>query len=247
MDWSVDPSLNSARCFASTQWSLVVRAGNRQDPATDAALATLCERYWYPLYAYARRRVADINEAQDLTQGFFTQLLEQNLVERAAPERGRFRSFLLTSFQNFMANQWDRERAEKRGGTAKRLSLDFASGDSRFSLEPSHALTAERLYERQWTLTLLDIAIDRLRQEHAAADTSDQFQLLLPAITSAGERVGYGTIAEKLGISEQAARQAGHRLRSRYRELLREEVAQTVDESMNIDEEIQRLFASLQE
>ena len=231
--------------FATTRWSLVLAAGRDSSPAASAALATLCERYWYPLYAYVRRRVADVHEARDLTQEFFVRLLEKSVLDRATPERGRFRSFLLTSFKNFLTNEWDRARSKKRGGAIELLSLDFDAGESRLSLEPSHELTPERVYERQWTLTLLEATVTRLQAEYAAANKTRQFEALKDTLTGDRERVDFAVIAEQLGLSVDAARQAAHRLRKRYRELLREEVAQTVAEPAEIDEEIRRLFESL--
>jgi RNA polymerase sigma-70 factor (ECF subfamily) len=139
--------------FATTRWSIVLGAGQRLDPGAHAALAQLCERYWYPLYAFVRRRVKSIDEAQDLTQEFFAQLLERNTLAVAAPERGRFRAFLLTALKHLLANERERGNAQKRGGGRILLSLDFGSGETRFNLEPSHELTAERLFERQWIAT----------------------------------------------------------------------------------------------
>lgn len=242
----LNPSAHAICEFATTEWSVVLRARNCLDDATNLALATLCKRYWFPLYAYIRRHVSDVNEAQDLTQGFFAQLLETNLIGRAEPERGRFRSFLLVSCKNFLANERDRSRAQKRGGAVKRLSLDFDSGESRVSLEPSHELTPDRLFERKWALVLLDVTIDRLRAEYVARDQLSQFELLKQGLTGDRSRSGYVATAERLGATEAAARQSGHRLRKRFRELLREEVAKTVADPSQINDEIQRLFKSLE-
>jgi RNA polymerase sigma-70 factor (ECF subfamily) len=164
--------------FATTQWSLVLRAAQPADSAARFALETLCQRYWFPLYAFARRRVATLHEAQDLTQEFFVRLLEKNSLAAASPERGRFRSFLLASLKNFLANEWDRVNAQKRGGGCERLSLDWESGESRLSLEPVHTDTPEREFERQWVLTLLDHVVRRLQDEFTSAGKSRQFELL---------------------------------------------------------------------
>ncbi|MCY2996348.1 MAG: sigma-70 family RNA polymerase sigma factor [Planctomycetota bacterium] len=237
------PNAGAAGGFQSTHWSLVLRAGHRED--REAALAALCERYWYPLYAYVRRRVVDVNEAQDLTQEFFAWLLEKNALVHASRERGRFRSFLLTAVKNFLANQWDRTKARKRGGGIQRLSLDLDCGESRLHLEPSHDLTPERLFERQWVMTLLDLVMRRLLNEYESSGKADQFERLKGAMTGDRDRLPYAAVAAELGMSEEAARQAASRLRKRYRELLREEVAQTLAEPGDVDDEIRSFFEVL--
>jgi RNA polymerase sigma-70 factor (ECF subfamily) len=231
--------------FATTQWSLVLRAVQPDDSAARSALELLCRRYWFPLYAFARRRLATVPEAQDLTQEFFLRLLEKNSLAAASPERGRFRSFLLTSLKNFLANEWDRATSQKRGGGRERLSLDWESGESRLSLEPTHTDTPEREFERQWALTLLDVVVRRLQDEFAAADKSRQFELLKETLTGGRSVLDYEVIAAELQMSEEAVRQAAHRLRKRYRELLREEVAATVESDSEIEDEISRLLAAL--
>ncbi|MHB8974250.1 MAG: RNA polymerase sigma factor [Pirellulaceae bacterium] len=231
--------------FQTTHWSLVLRAGSRKDRDSDAALVTLCERYWYPLYIYVRRQVANVEEAQDLTQEFFARLLEKNVLAAASPERGRFRSFLLASIKNFLVNQWERAHSRKRGGGVRQLSLDLETGESRLQLEPAHSLTPERLFERQWVLTLLELVLRRLEEECQAAGKGEQLARLKGVLTGAGDRLPYATIAAELGTSEEAARQAATRLRKRYRELLREEVAQTLAEPGDVDDEIRSLFEVL--
>src|SRR5271155_2907054 len=167
VDKEQEPAHSGSRQFATTRWSLVLAAGQRSSPQSSAALATLCENYWYPLYAYVRRRGHDSDEAQDLTQAFFTRLLEKNDLAAADPERGRFRSFLLASLKHFLANEWDRARAEKRGGGRSVLSIDFGTAEERYRAEPSHELTPEKIFERRWALTVLDHALKRLRTEFA--------------------------------------------------------------------------------
>lgn len=238
-------NVHSPGLFATTRWSVVLNAGRHDSPAAEQALATLCQQYWYPLYAYIRRRVADVNEAQDLTQAFFARLLEKNVLGRAAPERGRFRAFLLTALRNFLANEWDRARTRKRGGGRERLSLDLAEGESRLKLEPVDDFTPERVYERQWALTLLAVVMERLRAEFVNADKARQFELLKGALTGDRHSVSYTTAAAELGMSEEASRQAVHRMRKRYRELLREEIGQTVAEPAEVDNEIRDLFGAL--
>jgi RNA polymerase sigma-70 factor (ECF subfamily) len=223
----------------------VLRAGQRSDSACDASLAALCERYWFPLYAYVRRRGLDAHEAQDLTQDFFVRLLEKNVLAAASPERGRFRGFLLASMKNFLANARDREHAEKRGGGRKPLSFDVAAGESKLTLEPADELTPEKVFERQWALTLLDSVVTRLEDELTQAGKERHFALLKGVLTGERNFPGYAAAAAELGVSEDAARQAAHRLRKRYRELLRQEVADTVADPSEVDEEIQDLFEAL--
>lgn len=231
--------------FQTTHWSLVVRAADPDQPHVKEALAALCEKYWYPLYAYARRRVPDLHEAQDLTQAFFACLLEKDLLATASQERGRFRTFLLTALQHFIVNEWHKARAEKRGGDRTLLSLDFEAGDSRFRLEPSIALTAERLFERQWAMTLLDRGLARLRETYHAAGEADRFERLQPFIGGHRPEESFADVAAELGLTAGAAKVAAHRLRKQYREILRDELAQTVESESEIDNEIAWLFRVL--
>ncbi len=231
--------------FRTTHWSLVIGAGRAGGREADAALAQLCQRYWYPLYAYVRRRVHDVSEAQDLTQEFFARLLEKNVIAAASRERGRFRNFLLAALKNFLANEWDKANAAKRGGGRAPISLDLGTAESRLSLEPTHDLTPERLYERQWALVLLELVVARLEAEFAAAGKSRQFEILKPALTGDRAAIDYAAAAGELAISEDAARQAAHRMRRRYREILRDELAQTVADLAEIDDEIRDLFETL--
>jgi RNA polymerase sigma-70 factor (ECF subfamily) len=234
----------AASGFQTTRWSMVLRAGGRDREAAEA-LAALCDRYWYPLYAYVRRRVANVDEAQDLTQGFFARLLEKNALAAACPDRGRFRGFLLGSIKNFLANARDQAQAQKRGGDRRCLSIDFASGESRLHFEPADDLTPDRVFDRQWALTLLACVMERLQAEYATLGKAAQFERLKETLTGDRERLPYAELGAELGISEEAARQAAARLRKRYRALLRQEVAQTVDEPADVDDEIRRLFEVL--
>ncbi len=205
----------------------------------------MCQRYWLPLYAFARRRVADRHEAQDLTQEFFARLLEKKLLASASPERGRFRGFLLTALKNFLANEWNRTQARKRGGRREHLSLDWEAGESRLHLEPAHDLTPERLFERQWTLTLLEHVVTRLQAEFESAGKQRQFEVLKGTLTGERSETAYAGLAAELAMTEDAVRQAAHRLKKRYRELLRDEVSQTVLEPGDLDDEIRELFETL--
>jgi RNA polymerase sigma-70 factor (ECF subfamily) len=239
------PNAEDAGGFQTTHWSLVLRAGNREDRDADAALAALCQRYWFPLYAYVRRHVADAHDAQDLTQEFFARLMEKHYLAVADPQRGKFRCFLLASLKHFLANEWKRGHAQKRGGGVRRLSLDLDCGESRLGLEPAHDLTPERLFERQWVLTLLDMVMRRLQDEYKSSRKAQQFEQLKGALTSDRQRLPYAALAAELKMSEDAARQAASRLRKRYRELLREEVSQTLAEPGDVDDEIRSLFEVL--
>ncbi|MBT6156909.1 MAG: sigma-70 family RNA polymerase sigma factor [Planctomycetaceae bacterium] len=239
-DHQADPTGNDAGAFATTHWSLVLAAGERGDAASDRALENLCRAYWPPLYAYVRRRVSDIHEAQDLTQAFFERLLEKHYLVEADPERGRFRAFLITAFKHFLSKEWDKAKAQKRGGGRAPFSLDFASEDSG-SNEPADQITAERLYERQWAMTLLNRVMCRLQRELERSGKGQQFHCLKDFIGGSGES-SYAVAAGELGLGESAARMAASRMRRRYRELLREEIAQTVSSPEDIDGEVQHLF-----
>jgi len=224
---------------------MVLSAGRRDDSAAQAALAELCRRYWYPLYAYIRRRTPNAHAAQDLTQAFFARLLEQNLPAVATPERGRFRAFLLTAVKHFLANEHQRATSQKRGGALRQWSLDFDDGESRWSREPATDATPERLFERQWAIALLDGVVMALEAESAAASGKQAFELLKPALAGDQEQLAYAEIAAKLGLTEAAARQAAMRLRRRYRQLLRAAIGQTVSASGDVDDEIRSLFEIL--
>ena len=231
--------------FSSTQWSAVIKAGRGSSPEAHRALASLCEVYWYPLYAYARRRVSNVHEAQDLTQAFFAELLEKNYVGAATPDRGRFRAFLLTAFKNFMSKQWEKGRAQKRGGGRTPISLDFASVDSRINLDPAAGLTPEQYYDQEWAIALLGNILERLQTEFEESGKSKLFEELKGFIIGDHSGTTYSQVAETLEISEAAAKKSASRMRKRYRELLREEIAQTVSEPDEVDDEIRNLFATM--
>jgi RNA polymerase sigma-70 factor (ECF subfamily) len=235
----------AARPFATTRWSLVAAAGQGQSPEAQQALASLCQIYWYPLYAYARRRLPSAHDAQDLTQSFFAELLEKGYLQAADPRRGKFRSFLLTAFKHFLSRQRERANAQKRGGGRLPLSLDFQAGERRYHLEPVDHATPETVYERRWALALLEQALARLRQETADAGKERLFESLKGALAGEGPHESYARIAEGLGLSEQAVKVAVHRLRRRYQELLRDEIAQTVASPEEIDDELRDLFAAV--
>ena len=237
---------NGQRSFATTHWSIVLAAAHDSRPDARAALATLCETYWYPLYAYVRRLGYKAEDAQDLTQGFFAALLEKGYVKAADRERGRFRSFLLTALKRFLSKEYDRAHAQKRGGERKPISLDLESGESRYSLEPSHDVTPEAIYERRWALTVLDRVIVRLRQTCVDAGKTAFFESLKAFLTGEAGAPPYEQVARELGMSEGAVKVAVHRLRRRYRDLLRTEIAQTVADPEAVEDELKYLMAVLQ-
>ena len=223
----------------------MLAAGLQASPGARDALAALCQTYWYPLYAYMRRKGCGCEDAQDLTQGFFAWLLEKNIMGKAERERGKFRSFLLASFNHFLANEWRRANAQKRGGGHVVISLDLAAGERRFRLEPTDELTAERIFERRWALTLLEQTLARLRDEFAKRQKLDVFEHLKPYLGSDPGAVPYRQIADEMGKTEGAVKVAVHRLRQRCRELLRAEIAQTVSSAEEVDEELRDLFSAV--
>ncbi|MBI4326369.1 MAG: sigma-70 family RNA polymerase sigma factor [Chloroflexi bacterium] len=231
--------------FAPTHWSVVLTAAQSDLPGAAAALAQLCRDYWYPLYAFVRRKGFAAHEAQDLTQDFFARLLDKNLLKAADPARGKFRSFLLSSLQNFLNNEWDRQRAAKRGGQAATFSLDDATAEDRYRLEPAHDLTPERIFERRWALTLLEKVHARLQAECVAEGKGAQFEVLQVYLSGEPGAGNYGESATRLGLTEGAVRVAVHRLRKRLGQLLKKEVGRTVADPKDVDEEIGHLLAAL--
>lgn len=219
-------------------------ARDRAAPQAQEALAVLCRTYWYPLYAFIRRQGFTADQAQDLTQEFFARLLEKDYLAAVDREKGKFRSFLLAACKHFLSNERDRARAQKRGGGREFVSIDPQLGESRYGLEPAHDATAERLFERRWALTLLEQVLARLREEFHQAGKGRLFELLKTCLTG-DKTVPYRRAGEELSLSESAVKVAAHRLRKRYRELLREEIGQTVSDPEQIDDEIRSLFAAL--
>lgn len=227
--------------FATTRWSVVLAAAARRAPDSDAALAALCEAYWYPVYAYLRRDRHSVDDAQDLTQAFFARLLEKNWLEAATPERGRFRSFLLASLKHFVANERDRTRALKRGGGLPMLPLD--TGEEQYR-EPQDDTTPETLFNRAWAQTLFDRVLARLQEELRQAGKAKLFNELQSHLTDEDEAGSYRDAAGRLGMSEGAVRVAVHRLRRRFRDLLRAEVADGVTLELAIDDEVRYVSAA---
>jgi RNA polymerase sigma-70 factor (ECF subfamily) len=223
---------------------VVLTAGHGSSPQAGRALEELCRAYWYPLYAYVRRRGHSPHEAEDLTQEFFARLLAKNYLAAVDREKGKFRSFLLASLKHFLANEWDRARAAKRGGGQPHLSLDIQTAETRYRSEPADDLTAEKLLDRQWALALLDQVLSRLQAEFVADGKKKQFDELKVWLTEGKGATSYAEAAAKLGTTEGAVKVAVHRLRRRYRELLREEISHTVATPAEIEEEIRHLFAA---
>ncbi len=231
-----------ARDFHTTHWSIVVSARGDASGAR-IALGKLCDAYWYPLYAFVRRQGFSTHDAQDLTQEFFARLLAKEWLNGVDRERGRFRSWLIAALKNFLANEWDRARALKRGGGAALVSLDAFTAEERYALEPADEASAEKLFDRCWAYQLLDRVLARMRAEYDEAGKENIFDELKAAII--GDAAPYSEIAARLGASESAVKAAAHRLRLRYRELLRAEIAETVALSGEIDDELAQLFTAL--
>jgi len=220
----------------------VLKAQGQPSREADVALEELCRLYWYPLYVYVRRRAETREDAEDLTQSFFERFLEKHYLEGLDNHKGRFRAFLLASLKHFLANEWDRSRRQKRGGGIPALSLDWQSAEARFQIEPADNLSPDKLYDRAWAITLLDRVIVRLRQECARDGKLELFDHLKPVLTSGKGAVNCSEAGAALRLSEGAVRVAIHRLRGRYRELLREEIAQTLSDPGQAKEELQALF-----
>ena len=232
--------------FATTHWTVVLAAGHGSALQADRALEELCRQYWYPLYAFVRRQGHSKEDAEDLTQGFFARLLERNYFESLRSEKGRFRAFLLASLKHFIANEGDRARRQKRGAGAALLSLDLQDADMRYQIEPAHQLSPDKLYDRAWVLTLLEQVITRLRNELVSEGKADLFENLKPFLMAGKSAVPGAEVAAKAGLTDGALRVAVHRLRKRYRELLREEIAQTLADPTQAEEEIKALFSAFE-
>ena len=231
--------------FDTTRWSLVLAAGGGDRAAAQAALASLCESYWYPLYAYVRRRGRSPDDARDLTQAFFASLLERRGFERLDRELGRFRAFLLASLKHFLANEFARVQALKRGGGAVLVSLTVNSAEEQYAREPVDATTPESLYERQWALTVIDRVLATVREEWRSHRRELEFDALRSCLLGSAPPGGYAATAAQLGMSEGAVKTAAHRLRRRFRTQLRTDIAETVSDASEIDEEIRYLIRAL--
>ena len=232
--------------FATTRWSMVLAAaGGAPSEQADRALAELCAGYWYPLYAYVRRRGYDAEDARDLTQAFFARLLERQGLASADPARGRFRSFLLTALKNFLTSEWRRQAAEKRGGSAEVVSIDAADAERRYLAEPADTRTPEALYERRWALALLDRAVADVRRGYADRGQTELFDTLKVYLGRDAAAVPYADLSRQLDRSEPSLRTALSRLRARWRTRVRELVGETVQDGRLVDDELRDLLRML--
>lgn len=233
------------RGFATTRWSLVLAAGESGTEDSERALSELCSQYWYPLYAYARHRGYDVEDARDLTQAFFAKLLEKKDLKAADPARGRFRTFLLSSMKNFLAGEWRKDQTLKRGGAVEMLSLDFDSAEETYGLEPSSTLSPEVAYERRWAMSLLTRAFDDVQTQYAEAGNAELFGALKGYLGGDEHVLPYAELSRRLGQSEGALRTAASRLRSRWKKRIRELVAETVRDESEVQDELRNLIASV--
>jgi RNA polymerase sigma factor (sigma-70 family) len=231
--------------FVTTRWTMVLAAGRKSSPQSERALAELCRAYWLPLYAYVRRRGHSREDAEDLVQAFFARFLEKNYLDGLNAERGKFRAFLLASLKHFLANEWDKSQRQKRGGGALHLSLDWQSAEERLQHEPADNTSPDRIFDREWALALLEQVIARLRDECASDGKSALYEQTKGFLMLGEQATSYGDAARVLGWEEGAVRVAVHRLRKRYRELLREEIASTLSDPSQVQQELQSLQAAL--
>ncbi len=238
------PPAGSEAWFVTTHWSVVLSAREADSPQSAAALETLCRTYWYPLYAYARRQNRPPHDAQDLTQSFFARLLQKDYLQAAAREKGRFRTFLLVAFKRFLANEWDREHAQKRGGFAPIVSIDEQIAESRFAAETSHNVPPDVLFDRHWAMTLLERTMTQLHDEYVASGRAKLFEYLQSCLARDESALPYGEIAARLKLTEAAVKMAVHRLRARYRDILRAEIAHTVSSEEEVEDEVRHLFSA---
>ncbi len=227
--------------FATTRWTVIVAARGRQTPEADRALQDLCSLYWYPLYAFVRRQGRSREDAEDLTQAFFARMLTRRELDHLDSEKGRFRAYLLAAMKHFLANEWDKAGTQKRGGGALHLPLDWHEADSRYGISASDQLAPDRIYDRAWAITLLERVIENLRQECKAEGKAALFDTLKDFLMLEKDAIPCAAAAETLSLTAGAVRVAVHRLRKRYRELLREEIAQTVADPGQVDEEMRAL------
>jgi RNA polymerase sigma factor (sigma-70 family) len=243
-----DTSTESARpktCFVTTHWSVVLSAREQASPQSAQALETLCRAYWYPLYAFVRRGGHSPPDAEDLTQGFFAQLLEHNWIARAHRHKGRFRSFLLMAMKRFLANEWDKSQTIKRGGHIRLVPLPLDTAETRYSRETADTSTPEQLFEKQWALTLLESVLNQLREDYARDARAALFDALKPCLIGTRDAQPYAALAAKLSMTEGAVKVAVYRLRERYRERLKTQIAHTVATPSEVDAELQHLFRVL--
>jgi RNA polymerase sigma-70 factor (ECF subfamily) len=230
--------------FVTTHWSVVLTAQDKDSPRSLEALESLCRTYWYPLYAFVRRQGRSPHDAQDLTQGFFTRLLEKDYLRSVDSGKGKFRTFLLVALKRFMLNEWDHQHAQKRGGFAPVISIDQELAESRFSSELAHRLQPDVLFDRQWATTLIERVMKRLEDEYLASGRAKLFEYLRSCLIKDESALSYAEVAAQINLTEAAVKMAIHRLRARYREILHEEIADTVATPDEVEEEIRHLFST---
>ncbi len=228
--------------FDTTQWSVVLKAGSGDSTGCSEALASLCETYWYPVYALVRRSGVSVADAEDLTQAYFARFLEKRFLDGVEPAKGRFRSFLLVSVRNFLHNERDRERALKRGGGVPVVSIHGEEGEARYEREPVESVTPEVLFERTWVRAVLDRALARLDAEVEAEPLGERYACLRSFLTGDGPDLTYADLAREWGVGDSAVRVAVHRLRRRFGALLRDEVGRTLEDPRDVEEEIRYLL-----
>lgn len=238
------PSTDATGQFPNTRWSVVLAAQSSPSPDSEVALARICESYWYPLYAYARRCGHSVDDAQDLTQGFFCRLLGKRWLDRADRTRGRLRTYLIVALKNFMRSEWRHASALRRGGGRAPVPIDTAFAETRLAAD-RQALAPDETFDRQWAITLLEITTARLREESGTTGKLPDFEILKPCLMADRGAIDYAAMAAQLGTSEGAVRVAVHRLRKRFREVFREEISRTLSEDANLEEEIRHLVAAL--
>lgn len=243
---SPDPGCpGQVAAFPTTHWSVVLKAGEESNAAAASAMEALCRSYWYPLYAYVRRKGHTPGDAEDLTQGFFARLLQKNFLSTVDQRKGKFRSFLLASLEHFLAKEWNRAHRVKRGGLCQFISMDQFDGEERYRLEPRDNRTPEALYDRSWALAVLSTTMTRLQEEYEREGKGEVFAALKAFLSGDPDEQRYEDIGSRLGLSYGAARVAVHRLRTKYGEVLRDVVAQTVATREEVDEELKQLLAAL--
>lgn len=242
-----NPSPGGGTVFATTHWSVVLAAGQTGSPHSSEALEKLCGAYWYPVYGYIRRRGYEAHDAQDLTQEFFAQHLRRNFLAGLDQSKGRFRSFLSASINHFLSNQKSRQRAAKRGGQFHFVSLDDDSAEKRYLREPMSDLSPEKIFEQRWAFAVFAQAMVKLRQIYAAAGKDKEFESLKGAIAAEEGSSTYATVGVQLKMKPGAVAVAVHRMRLKYRELVREEIAHTVSDPAEAEEELQHLLAIVRE
>jgi RNA polymerase sigma factor (sigma-70 family) len=246
MEMTTDAPSSSAPgdVFATTHWTVVLAAGRRHTPQSDRALEELCRSYWFPLYAYVRRRGHAKADAEDLVQAFFARFLAKNYLEGLSAERGRFRAFLLASLKHFLANEWDKSQRQKRGGGVTHLSLDWQTADSKFQVAATNEPSPDQAFDREWALALLAKVIERMQAECEADGKAKLFEQLKVFLAAGKGETAQSEVAKTLGMEEGAVRVAVHRLRKRYRQLLRDEIANTLSDPAMVDEEMRALFGA---